>query len=418
MKSSPVYALFENYARLIRNRRYFPLWLGQLISNRGDTLHYIALVVWVYQRTGSSLVVAGAVFFEVMPVILFAPIAGIVIDRLPRKVILVASDLVRAVLVISLLLTTELWQIYTIIFLLTAASTFFNPAVSATLPTLLDEQDLLAANSVSWSTGRLVQIIGSALAAGVIAAVGAEAAFVFNAATFFISAMLLLLLPVPPGRRIAGRGWPGFLADAREGLRFARQDRLVSRLMVVQAMASLSVGATSALLVVLAQEHYQLPPGGFGSFILAIGVGALLGPFLLAMVARDVRQPRWLFGPYLVRGIGDVLLAVTRSIPLAWLLLVIYGLNTSSGMVVFQTWVQRQVPDEVRGRVFTWLDVVWNVMKVLSLGIGGWLADRFGVQVVYYLGGLLLFFSGLFGLNALRNEQLETAPEASKFPPP
>ncbi|MCI0577274.1 MAG: MFS transporter, partial [Chloroflexi bacterium] len=317
------------------------------------------------------------------------------------------SDLARTALVLGLLLATELWQIYAIIFLLTTAGAFFNPAVNATLPTLLDEDDLLAANSVSWSTGRLVQIIGAALAAGMIASVGAEAAFVFNAITFFTSALLLLLLPVPPGRRVAGPGWRGFMADAREGLRFARRDYFVSRLVVVQALASLSVGATSALLVVLAQDHYRLPPGGFGSFILAIGVGALLGPFLLALLARDVRQPRWLFGPYIVRGIGDVLLAVTRAVPVAWLLLFIYGLNTSSGMVVYQTWVQRQVPDAVRGRVFTWLDVVWNVMKIVSLGLGGWLAERTSVEVVYYVGGTLLFISGLLGVNLLRGGQLE-----------
>ena len=82
---------------------------------------------------------------------------------------------------------------------MTAAGTFFNPVVNATLPTLLDEDDLLAANSVSWSTGRFVQIIGSALALGVIQIVGAEAAFVFNALTFFISALLLLLLSIPSG---------------------------------------------------------------------------------------------------------------------------------------------------------------------------------------------------------------------------
>ncbi len=398
--------LLQSYTRLIRNRRYFPLWLAQLISNLGDTLHYIALVIWVYQRTGSSLVVAGTVFFEVVPVILLAPVAGVIIDRLPRKMVLIASDVVRAVLVLLLLTATALWHIYAIVALLTAAATFFNPAVSATLPTLLDEKDVLAANSVSWSTGRFVQIIGSALAAGIIAAIGAEAAFVFNAATFLISALFLLLLPVPPGRPVTARGWSGFVTDAREGLHFARTDRFVSRLVVVQALASLSVGATSALLVVLAEEHYLLPPGGFGYFILAIGVGALLGPFLLGLLVKDVGHPRWLFGPYVVRGIGDILLAVTTFVPFAWLLLFIYGLNTSSGMVVYQTWVQRQVPDVVRGRVFTWLDVVWNVMKVISLGAGGYLAQRAGIEVVYYLGGSLLFFSGIVGLLTLRDVRL------------
>lgn len=402
-----MHQLLSSYARLIRNRRYFPLWLGQLLSNLGDTLHYIALVVWVYQRTGSSLVVAGTVFFEVVPVILLAPVAGVVIDRLPRKTVLVAADVVRAVLVLALLLTTQLWHIYVIVALLTSAATFFNPAVNASLPTLLDEQDLLAANSVSWSTGRFVQIIGSALAAGVIAAIGAEAAFVFNATTFVVSALFLLLLPVPHGRPVTARGWSGFVADAKEGVHYARHDRFVSRLVLVQALASLSVGATSALLVVLAEEHYKLPPGGFGYFILAIGVGALLGPFLLGLFVRDYTHPRWLFGPYVVRGIGDVLMAITTLVPFAWLLLVIYGINTSSGMVVYQTWVQRQVPDAVRGRVFTWLDVVWNVMKVISLGVGGYLAQRVGIEAVYYLGGSLLVLSGLVGLLTLKDVRLE-----------
>jgi MFS family permease len=388
-----MHSLLSHYGRLIRNRRYFPLWLAQLTSNLGDTLHYIALVIWVYQRTGSSLVVAGTVFFEVAPVIICAPIAGVVIDRLPRKMVLVGADVVRALLVLALLATTELWQIYAIVALLSVAGVFFNPAVHATLPALLDKEDLLAANSVSRS------------AAGVIAAVGAEVAFVFNAATFIISALFLLLLP--PGQRVLARGWRGYVADAREGLRYARQDRFVSRLMVVQAMASLSVGATSALLVVLAQEHYRLPSGGFGSFILAIGVGALLGPFLLALLTRDIRRPHWLFGPYLIRGVGDVLMAVTTFVPVAWFLLFVYGLNTSAGMVTYQTWLQRQIPDAVRGRVFTWLDVVWNVMKVLSLGAGGWLAEQMGIQIVYYLGGSLLFISGITGLIALRDTRLE-----------
>lgn len=407
--------LLSSYRRLIRNRRYFPLWLGQLISNLGDTLHYIALVIWVYERTGSSLAVSGAVFFEVVPVILFAPIAGIVIDRFSRKAILIASDVIRAILVLALLVVTELWQIYAVITLLTTAATFFNPAINATLPTLLDEEDLLAANSVSWSTGRFVQIIGSALAVGVIQAIGVGAMFVVNASTFLISALLLLFLPVPPGRTFPARGWCGFVADASEGLQFARRNRFVTHLIAVQALASLSTGATSALLVVLAQEHYHLPPGGFGSFILAIGVGALLGPVLLTLLTRGTAgRPFWLFIPYVIRGLGDMLLGVASVPALAWLLLFVYGLNTSSGMVLYQTWVQRLVPDRVRGRVFTWLDVVWNVMKVLSLGIGGWLAQQAGIQVVYYLGGTSLILAGLYGVFALRTLESNVQPSEEK----
>ena len=105
-----------------------------------------------------------------------------------------------------------------------------------------------------------------------------------------------------------------------------------------------------------------------------------------------------------------MLLAVATAPQLAWLLLFVYGLNTSSGMVVYQTWVQRRVPDAMRGRVFTWLDVVWNVMKVISLGVGGWLAERAGVEAVYYVGGVMLALSGLTGIVALRGERLGKQP--------
>jgi hypothetical protein len=93
---------------------------------------------------------------------------------------------------------------------------------------------------------------------------------------------------------------------------------------------------------------------------------------------------------------------VATAPPIAWLLLFIYGLNTSSGMVIYQTQLQRRIPDTMRGRVFTWLDVVWNVMKVISLGIGGWLAEQTRVEIVYYVGGGLLTLSGLLGIMLLR----------------
>jgi MFS transporter, DHA3 family, macrolide efflux protein len=89
-----IHHLLSNYSQLIHNQRYFLLWLGQLISNLGDTLHYIVLVAWVYQRTGSSLAIAGAVFFEVVPVVSLSLVAGVVIDRLSRKAVLVDSDLI------------------------------------------------------------------------------------------------------------------------------------------------------------------------------------------------------------------------------------------------------------------------------------------------------------------------------------
>ena len=110
--------------------------------------------------------------------------------------------------------------------------------------------------------------------------------------------------------------------------------------LLMQALASCAVGATGALLVVLAEDFLRLPPSGFAWLIGAIGVGALIGPLIPNTLAKNYRDARWLFVPYVIRGIGDALMATFRSLPIALLLQFVYGLNTSTGMVVFSSTVQ------------------------------------------------------------------------------
>jgi MFS family permease len=403
------------YGNVVRSRTYFPLWLGQLLSGFGDTLHYIALVVLVFRLSGQGLAVAGVVAAEIVPVLLLGPVADVVIDRFSRKGVLIGADLVRAALVVSLLWPQGAWHAYLVAAGLAAGNTFFGPAYQAVIPVLTTADQRLAANSVAWSTGRLVQILASAVAGGLIALTGTGPAFALNAASFVASALLIGTIAIPPhaGRVGAGskQGLGRYFADARAGLAFARRDRFVSRLLLVQAVASFAVGGTGALLVVLAEQHLRLAPAGFAWLIGAIGAGALLGPLIPNAVARDYRDARWLFVPYIIRGIGDVLIASLTPLPVALLLLFIYGLNTSTGMVVFNSTVQGAVPEQLRGRVFTLLDVTWNAMRLLSLALGGVLVDAFGIAPLYRLGGSLLALAGLLGLALLGRHDFRAAPQ-------
>lgn len=392
----------SSYASVIRSRRYFPLWLGQLVSNFGDTLHYIALVVLVFDLSGQGLAVAGLVATEIVPVLVLAPFAGVVIDRFSRKRVLVAADLVRAGLVLSLVWPQGVWHAYLVAAGLSAGNVFFGPALNAVIPVLTTPEQRLAANSVSWSTGRLVQIIAASVAGALIALIGTRAAFAVNAASFVVSAALIASLDIPAhaGQLAsdAGRGLRSLLGDALDGLRYARGDRFVSRLLVVQSLASFAVGATGAMLVVLSERHLRLPPEGFAWLIGAIGAGALVGPLIPNTLARDYRDARWLFVPYLIRGMGDVLIAIFTPLPVALVILFVYGLNTSTGMVVFNSTIQGAIPDRMRGRVFTLLDVDWSAMRLLSLAVGALLVDRIGIAPLYWVGGSLLFVAGVLGL--------------------
>ncbi len=407
-----IFPVLNSYRHIISSRSYFPLWLGQLVSNFGDTLNYVALVVLVYQLSQSGLAVSITVVFEIVPVLLLAPVAGVIIDRFPRKAILIASDLVRAALVVALIFATATWQVYLLAAGLVAAGVFFNPTVQAVIPAIVESESLLAANSVAWSTGRLVQIIASALAGGIIVAAGPNLAFGINSLSFVFSAFMIMRLSIPPHageiNRATRLGFGGWVTDIQAGLSYAVRDRFVSRLLLVQALSSLGVGATSALLVVLAEQHLKLPPAGFAWLLLAIGGGALLGPILFGSFTQNYHNVLYLFMPYIIRGIGDMLIAVVTPLPLALFILFIYGLNTSTGMVVYNSLMQREVPEEVRGRVFTLSDIVWNLMRLISLGVGGLLVDLWGIQVVYYIGGGFLTFSGLVGFTLLSSYRFKS----------
>lgn len=333
--------------RTARFRRFFA---ARTISQWGDTFNTVAVVVLVYRLTGSGLKVGGAVAFEIIPVLLFGFVAGMVVDRLPRRRVMVAADLGRAAVAALLAgFHAQLWQVYPAVFALSAMSVFFNPAAASVVPDLVGEGQLVGANSAIWSAAVVSQIALAPAAGALIVAAGVGAAFALNAASFAASAALLIRLPLP-ARAAAATARP--LQQAIEGLRAIRASRFLSTLAGVQALAALSAGATSALLVVLAERHLRVGAGRFGLLLGAIGVGAGLGPLVLQRLVADIRQRGWLFGPYLLRGAVDLTLASTSSFAVATGALGIYGVGTSTGNVTYNTILQTAVADRIRGRVF------------------------------------------------------------------
>jgi MFS family permease len=274
--------------------------------------------------------VTGAVIAEIAPVLLLAPVAGAVIDRLPRVRVLIAADLWRMALAGLLpLVDQHLLALYAVAFGLAAGGVFFNPAANSVLPSLVDDDELIAANSGLWSAAVISQIALAPLAGALVATVGVAPAFLINAASFAASALLLagLRLPARPPATAAG----SWLGRVGEGARLLVADRLLRLLGLVQLLAALSAGATSALLVILAGRHLGVGPGGFGLLLGAIGVGAALGPLLLARLVSNPRRPALVFGPLLGRGLVDLVLASARSLGVAMGALAVYGWGPRPG---------------------------------------------------------------------------------------
>ncbi|WP_308284419.1 MFS transporter [Pseudonocardia oceani] len=380
---------------------YRRLWVARTASQWGDVFATVALALLVFDLTGSALGVSAVVVAEILPVLLFAALAGTLVDRLPRVAVMVGSDLFRAVLAIALVfLAGNLAAIYVIAFGLSTGAVLFNPAANSALPALVGDDELIAANSGIWTAAVLSQIALAPVAGITYAALGPGPAFGINAASFLASAAVLTRLRLPTSPAPTARG--GWLADALAGLRLLTGDRVLRALAVGQLLAALSAGATSALLVVLARDHLRLPPSGYGLLLGAIGIGAALGPLVLTRLVRDPRRPAWVFGPYLLRGVVDLVLGVVTALPVALLALAAYGLGTSSGAVTFNSVLQSHTPEPIRGRVFAGFDMLWQLGRLLSLLLGGALAAAIGIQAVYYFGAALLILAAAIGCAGLR----------------
>ena len=380
---------------------YRRLWAARTVSQAGDVVQFTTLALLVYSLTGSGLGVSGLVLAEIAPVLLLAPLAGPLVDRLPRVAVMVAADLWRLAAAAALAAWHDhLGVVYALAFALAAGSVFFGPAASSLLPSLVRDEELVAANSGIWSAVVLIQVL-LAPAAGLLATTaGFGWAFVANAASFGLSALLLrgLRSGEAPRPVAAGSIW----IQGRQALGLLARDRLLRALAIAQALAALSAGATSALLVVLAARHLNVTGAGYGLLLSAIAVGAFTGPLVLTRLGDRARRPGVLWGAFGLRGVVDLVLATVTALPAAAAALVAYGVGTSTGNVTFSSLIQSHVPDQLRARVFSAMDLIWQAMRLASLLLGGVLADALGIRAVFYTGGLLLLAAALAGTAAGR----------------
>ena len=391
---------------LLARPGYRRLWTARTVSQVGDVAQFTTLALLLVHLTGSAVGVTGAVLAEIAAVLLLGPFAGSLVDRLPRVRVMVAADAVRIVLASAL----AGWHgspgvAYGVAFGLAAGQVFFGPASQSLLPALVDETELVAANSGIWTAAVSAQVLVAPVAALLATRVGFGAAFAVNAVSFAVSAAVLIGLHEPARPRPVSVSSP--FAHARDGLKALAALPLLKALAAGQLLAALSAGATSALLVVLAKDRLG-GGGGYGLLIAAIGVGAALGPLLLTRRITDPRRPLLVFGPYAVRGLVDLVLSVVTAVPLAAGALLFYGLSTSTGNVAFSSLLQSRVPEDLRGRAFAGFDVLWQTGRLLSLLGGGLLADAVGIRAVYLLGGLLLLAAAAVGALGARDDEART----------
>src|SRR5580704_621038 len=354
----------SSYVSILRNNRNFRLlYIGQTISQLGDWFNAVAVYALLLDLTGSATAVAWMMIVQFMPVAIVGPLAGVVVDRVNRRRLMIGTDLLRGCLVLLLLVIRrpdQVWIAYVVMAIIVGAQGFFEPARTATIPNVTSAEELLPANALSSATWSTMLAVGASVGGLVTHVAGRNVAFGVNALSFFASAYFIgrtrydATPPVVarPGGLLALTG----ITDLVEGIRYVRSRSQVAALMFVKAGWGLA-GGVLLLLTIFGQRIFPVggsTAAGIGVLYGARGIGAGVGPIALRWILGQRPQTlRRAIGPaYFMIAIFYSALAAAPTLPLA-AVCVLFAHFGGSILWVFSTvLLQMEVPDRFRGRVF------------------------------------------------------------------
>ena len=432
---------------LAGNADFRRLWSGQVVSEIGDWLNNIAVLALALELAGperQGRAVAVYAIARHLPLFVFGPVAGVIVDRTDRRRVMIAADCARAVLALGFLVAhaySSLPVIYAVGASLFSASAFFNAAKRATIPNLCRGADeMLAANSLSASTTAATIAVGSACGGLVATFFGRDIVFVLNAATFLASALIIRRMvwrrptAVEDEKVLAGVGEAGragvaayasrslrlAVTEFREGLRYVRGDGVLAAVFVVAACWGLGNGAARALYSIFgarlgegAASGWLARPKDFGISVLFVAMG--LGGVLGAPLARRFNSSAESLGARMGRSLcadGCALFVFSLTPGLWWAapVLILREMNFAVWWTAQQTILMRRTRDAYAGRVFATHETITTLTMVGSIYLAGAAADRFGIRVVAAAGGSIIALSGLLWF-ALRRRDSEVVAE-------
>lgn len=398
-----------SFREVLRIRSFRDLWLGQAISQLGDSIYYVGFMFMAQRLTGSFAMVGYVGAMEMLPYLLIGPYAGVLADRIDRKRIMLLSDLSSTAALIAFAVTVEAshgrppaWTLLMIPFVLSTTRCSFNPAKSAAIPNLVPTELLTQANALSNSTFNFVALAGIAMAAGVTALLFSASQQHFfallltlNALSFAASAMFVSRLPsLLPDRENADEKHP--LEDFKAGLRYIRGRRDLKMFIVLLTAFRIGVAPFFVAYVAANKQWFGGKPQTLMWFEFTFFFGMMTGSLLGARM--KVRHPTQAFS-WELAVVG--LLVCLMAIPVLSLFFVcnlLCGIAVGAGDIPMITYLQASVQDAFRGRVNSVKEMITTGVMPLSMVTGGLLLGRVGIQNSFLWMGVVMAVAGLAGL--------------------
>jgi MFS family permease len=371
------------YISFLQLRHKFrSLWLAQVISLTGDWFNTIASVIIVNRYSASGLAIGGLFIARALPPFLLGPVAGVVADRFDRRKVMVLSDVLRAVIVLGFLLVDRperLWLLYVLTVLQFSVSAFFEPARAALVPSLVEDDELLTANTLSSITWSAMLTLGGAIGGLTASLFGVRVSLLVDSASFLISAILVLSIP---GQfhviavQAVESGWNNFV----EGMNYVRKNLDVGLVTVVKAMGQVgSFDIISALYAARVFRGGQEGATTLGLMFTAFGVGSVIGPLISNRLGDStvVWLRRAILGGFVCMPLAWLIVGTAPALPIVLAGCVLRGAGGSINWTYSDVLLQMTVPNRLLGRVFAFDIALFTLAVSISLWLTGYITDAF-----------------------------------------
>ncbi len=383
------------------NKNFVKLWFGQLISILGDQIHFIALMVLIQNYFGNIVVTGTVMMITAIPKVLFSPFAGVFIDRWSLKKTMIISDILRMLLVLFIpllfhfLSKPSMTIIFILTFLISTVSIFFYPAKSASIPTLVDKEHLLAANSISGTTQMVISLLGLLTGAVLVSIIGTTWAFIIDAASFLASALFILMIHFPlekeKNNMQDNKSSIQYIQELTSGIRYISQDSLLRFIIIFFSSLMLFAGATNVLFFAYIEEVLHMDASSIGYIFSGNMVGMIIGMILLQKLSQKYPKEKLLIWSMLIFSFTILQVSWINNILLLIPIMIVNGLGNGIINVASNTILQEYVEESFRGRVFSVIEAIINSALIISMLPAAWLAKQFGVQTIFLSIGIILF---------------------------
>lgn len=377
---------------LRQNANYRNTWMGQVVSEAGDYFNNVAVLALVMEKTGSGIVVSGVFLSRAIPAVMAGPIAGVLLDRFDRRRIMIASDLVRALVAALFVLTVHQqrpWLLYLLNAILAFASPFFTAGRAAILPSITNRDELHAANSLTQTTSWITLTAGTLLGGLGAAKLGYDAAFLINAFSFLFSAWCIWRIAYRPENiKVTARS--SGARDFVDGLRYIGSIPLMTGIAMISFGWALGGGAAQVLFALFGEQVFHRGATGIGDIWGFAGIGLIIGGTTGHMIGRRASFEgfkKTVTLSYLMHGATYMLFSQTGSFASALVLMTLSRVGMAVTSVLNNSQLLHHTAAEYRGRVFAGMEALRNAVMIVSMAAAGIASQYIGPRTIGLIAG-------------------------------